>query len=436
MTILEGMPPVVQLLYSELSTSKSAEDSCKEFVQLLPELRAQAEWSNRSFDYFDAPAAIKPTDFVASPVSGMNPFSEFGKCSETDCRISNARGFAQTIGLYSDHIILPDPFTGRFLGDYKWTGQDVYDLISDLLVLKELAPLIQEGVIHFLDPAVGYCSDCYKKLSVTVDELAASVADEFFGEIEIEKTENGVFVNTGHMYEPSLSFSMKTHHNSRNKALPNKVYKDLKDRIASEIKEVLFSITEAPCRTSAVFSNSRVTLTALRELEGKRFAPSDLVTLEQAHSANLPWVRDLSVQQIVQLRQEAATALPLLREKLARNIGPTTGNSSGIDSPEKAAEAIRELRFEAEEVAAELRAINLDREQNFHNVAGVLGLSISVYGFGADLMTPAVALGTLLSTLGLIHAIPKKEAQEVAKLSSKPGYVLVKAKELLAHAGE
>lgn len=437
MKTLDGAPPVIQLLYSELATSTSAEESHKAFAELLPELCVQAEWSNENFDYFDSADEIKATDFVASPVSGMNPFSAFGKCSEPSCRISNARAFAQTIGLYSDHIILPDPFTGRFLDDYEWTEQDVHDLVTDVLVLKELTPLIREGIIHFQDPGIAYCSGCYEKLSITIDELATSVADEFFGEVEIAKTGSRISVSTGRLYEPPLTFALDIPFKSPNQSrLNNKIYKDLKARIASEIREVLFSITGTPYPTSAVFSNSRAALTALRELEGQRFSRPDLIAMEQAHSANLPWLRDLSVEQVVDLRQEASNALPLLREKLARNIGPTVGNAGWIDSSEKAAEAIRELRFEAEEVAAELKAIDLGREKSFHNVTGILGLSVSVYGFGADLMTPAIALGTLLSTLGLIHAIPKKETQDVAKLSSKPGYVLVKAKELLAHADE
>jgi len=43
-------------------------------------------------------------------------------------------------------------------------------------------------------------------------------------------------------------------------------------------------------------------------------------------------------------------------------------------------------------------------------------------------------MGSLLTTLGLIHTVTKKDHQDIKRITTKPGYVLVKAKELLGHA--
>jgi hypothetical protein len=98
------------------------------------------------------------------------------------------------------------------------------------------------------------------------------------------------------------------------------------------------------------------------------------------------------------------------------------------------ADAIEELRADAAEVEAELKALSPGAEETFRNVAGVLGITIAVYGFVGDALPPGVALGGLMSLLGLLHTSARNDQHKEAQLVSKPAYVLVKAKELLEHA--
>ena len=95
--------------------------------------------------------------------------------------------------------------------------------------------------------------------------------------------------------------------------------KNLKKNVSAEIKEILMSFYSKSVQESAIFSNSRVTFNALRNLEGRSIS-NDIEAWELAHSTDLPWIKELSVQQVVQLREEAKSALPQLREKFAINI--------------------------------------------------------------------------------------------------------------------
>jgi hypothetical protein len=61
-------------------------------------------------------------------------------------------------------------------------------------------------------------------------------------------------------------------------------------------------------------------------------------------------------------------------------------------------------------------------------------MTLSVYGMAGDMPMQAVALTGLIAMLGLLHTTRRSDHQAHARLISRPGYVLVKAKELAEHA--
>jgi hypothetical protein len=104
------------------------------------------------------------------------------------------------------------------------------------------------------------------------------------------------------------------------------------------------------------------------------------------------------------------------------------------DAPGKVQTIVNELREESEEVSAELRALNFSRGDRFRNLSGSLALTMFVYGFAADFVPAAAALGGLLSALALVHQDSRKAHQERGRLESRPGFVLLKAREIFEHA--
>lgn len=433
MSIPNSLPPVAQILSSERLTDKSFAEAKRYFIDLLPELRAQAEWTQDNFAYIDSGEFNQGTSFIATPVGGMDPFSQHGKCSEALCRIENAKRFAQTLGLYSDKININDPFTMRFLDDRQWSDDEISTLLYDTIVLQELMPLFNNGVIQFLEPPPGVCISCYKKLSQQIENLAENILKDFPPEFEVSRFDDGFYVGSGMLHEPPMTYFIPFSGSKKMNSLSKKrVLNFHKELVAEEVIEILMSCHSKPVQESAIFSNSRVALKALMNLEGQSLL-KQTEAWELSHSTDLPWIRNLSVQQIVQVRDEAASALPQLREQLAINVSSKNANELN-SSEDRSMQLVRELRASAEEVAAELNSVNITGERKFKNVTGMLGLTVAIYGFGADLMAPAMALTTLLSTLGLIHTTSKRDEQDVKKITSKPGYVLVKAKEILSHA--
>jgi hypothetical protein len=86
-------------------------------------------------------------------------------------------------------------------------------------------------------------------------------------------------------------------------------------------------------------------------------------------------------------------------------------------------------------VDSELAALPVARNRQFRNVAAGLGLSLSLVA-AVTASTPEAAVGaggSLLSLLSLLHGNESGTRHDVARLHARPGYVLLRAKELVEH---
>jgi len=149
---------------------------------------------------------------------------------------------------------------------------------------------------------------------------------------------------------------------------------------------------------------------------------------EDSRAFDLPWVSELNPSQILQLREEASKAIPSLRELLAR--ATTSDGSEPTDS--SGASIISELRAQAEEVRAELSVKKTKSARYWRTAYGVLGLGISAYGVSTD--QALAAMGGLLPIIQLLIEHRTTHESDTEKLKTRPGYVLVKAQDILAHA--
>jgi hypothetical protein len=176
-------------------------------------------------------------------------------------------------------------------------------------------------------------------------------------------------------------------------------------------------------------SGSRLGLLALKRTEAAAIAPNEVEQWEALRTVRLPWVDHLSASEILRLREEAAAALPRLRSLVAQKLAAPGNNEQQLK------QLLAELRDQAIEVKAELDNLKWYRERGFRTLSGTLGISVAVYGLAAGFVTPAVALGSLLSMLGIVHSAERQDERDHAKIISKPGYVLMKARELAHHHG-
>lgn len=349
-----------------------------------------------------------------------------------DCRIHSALNFSRTLGLYSDVIYLPDPFTTSFLMDDEWTELQLLRLLKETAVLKTLEPLIQSGVIKFVSPMQNFCTDCMEKFEEQINDFSDQAISDYWNEVSVKSNKQFISLDTGSLHEPNLIMRQYYEPSLKGKKNSKKIARNLfKDIVNEEIHEHIMTMHEASGLNSTIFSNSRVGLKTLKKLEGVDQEIYNPVDWEKSRTAVIPWIKNLNPTQIIELRDSASNAIPQFRELMLKNI-TLNNDSTDIDNEKKCTEFILELRAQAYEIKSELDAININSEKKFHNVGGTLGLSIGIYSAAASY--PALGLSALIATLGLIHTNLKKDHTDVNKLSAKPGYVLIKAKEILEHA--
>jgi hypothetical protein len=172
-----------------------------------------------------------------------------------------------------------------------------------------------------------------------------------------------------------------------------------------------------------LISNHPVPILQLRAQYDEEISLSSFSAWRREHSVELPWISQLTVEQIVQLRHEAERALPRLREQLS----VWAMGSQEIDLKER----IAELRESIVELDIELSALQRKNERTFARTFGGLSAIGLTLGVAAGAVMPGTALAALIGVLGVIHGFERHDGREEGKLKSRPAYALLQAKRIL-----
>lgn len=425
----DRLPPVIAILLDEAPPDDDFASTRRWYRRLSPEIRRQAEWTLGHYSY--AHPQKTAASLVAAPAVGLDPCRSDAKCILSECRMKATRQFVRTVGLYADHVVLADEPTLRLLTTPRFSVDQAYQFATTARILHELRPMIDAGLISFRDLGVPYCKTHYKQFESAISGATNEILEDLKVPLSFEVQEQSIFIDLAELYGyPQIQkrSTMRGSSHLNRKQLENMALRVLRDSAEFLAGDTALVARDASEFKGTLISSSRISALLLRKLEGNAPNSSLLDSWELARSVDLPWVRELSVQGIVRLREEAADALPRLRETLG-----TAMQGDGI-SGNDVANRVHQLREEAAEVKSELKALRSRHESSFRNAAGLLGLTVSVYGFGADILPAAASLGSLMTLLGLLHNSEQKDFAEVQRIRSKPGYVLVKAQELLDHA--
>lgn len=416
---LPDVPPALMILLDELADIKSVDALHARIKKLLKELRDQSE-------IFEVESATRLDDsahknsFNVHLAGAMNLLSGSG-CSDLECRVATADRIARSVCLIADCVWLTDTFSGHFCNVSKLDRSALNTIVSDLLVLRRLEPLIRAGVVRFRSPYVPICPHCVREFKSIVSASAADLARDFASDFHVTKVAGGYKVETGSSHDPPTVYYSNFSSSSR---APRRS-EFAKKWIRSELHSSLWVAREASLTGGAVFSNSRIGLAGLAQQSGRVVDKRTLAFLDRERELTIPWVSHLSASQIVELRSEASAALPAFREKICRAM-------TLEDDKSKPASIISDLREQAEEVRSELNAKRKNAAQRWKCTYGVLGLGLSIYGVASDQVVPGI--GGLLPVLQLLIGHKTGIESDVSKLLSKPGFVLVKAQDILAHA--
>lgn len=413
-----GLPAHIALLLNENFDFSDPRLVARRLKSMLRELKQQADFAS----FVPLADVGNASEFRAVLSGGLDLFSTAGACQAFDCRLLYAEQIARTIALMSDKVTAHDFFYEQIHGlRSRPTNAELSRLVSDLFVLRKLRPLIEAGLLRFTSPFMPVCRSCLNEFESRVVELSAQATARYGGRLTVERTSEGGHIDLGLLYDPPVYMHF-----------PREFCEGLSDDqlrdyfVYQAVRATLWDARSASWVSGNVFSNSPVGVSALLSAEGASFTPPELRAFAAERTANLPWVAGLTVEQTINLRDAASAALPRLREFMARRLARA---NDGVSEPAWS-ETVAELREQAQQVRSELELATSRSPSLRRNAAGILGLAVSAACLLAE--GPGTALGGLLGTLGLVHGVGRDDHE--ASLRMTPGYVLVAAQDILAHA--
>lgn len=421
---LPDVPPAISLIASEVVPGDDPDTFRKKIASILPDLREQSE------RFIEIQKARKSDHepgnrFEVHLHGAIDPLSE-GGCVSLPCRMAAAERISRSVGLIADRVWLTDRFSDRIIACENATPEVIDDLINDFFVVVQLLPLIKAGVIRFRSPWISACENCIDYFDRQVDEISQLVAKAFASGFSLKQKpsqypyveiENAVVPNMVQMFlEKDVD------------KLPS-IEEYAQYWVREQVHSALWVSREALFTNGTVVSNSRAALAGLLQADGRLINRDSINLLEDERSFTIPWVSRLNAAQIVELRKEAGDALPKFREKMASAMA-----FDGLEQKERVqgTDLIFELREQAEEVRSELLIVRKSSARFWKTTYGLLGLGLSAYGVSTDHVVAGV--GGLLPLIQLLISHKSGEERETLKYKSRPGYVLMKAQDILAHS--
>lgn len=446
------LPPAVQIAVDEKLWDFRSGPELERHLRsrgLIAELRRQARWSRSGFEYADRreDEAPRSSDLVVTPSGTLNPFSPVAKCSSPSCRARAAADFIQSVALYSDVAYLPDPLSSPFSDPKKLSGDKAEYLQHRLETLRTVYPLIQAGIVRLASPFRAYCRHCFDEIGATLDEATEAVAAAIEPDIRASYYPKGpepyIFIRTpvlfpeqDHPLSTVCPLSPEKHRaylescgdgrSSRNTRKSRRLLVQfLRSHLRRDIQQIFHELTLAQGTKSLLLAGSRIEPFVLAHLDGSLPSPSELQQWESLRTIELPWLHELTAEEVLTLRHEAATALPRLRDLLLRRV------ASG-DPVSNVTSVIEELKDQLNEVEDELASINLGRQRRYGSGMGVLSMLFVVYGVSSGApQLAAASIATFFATLAHLRGAERDHDSAVAKLEAKPAYALFKGKKIV-----
>jgi hypothetical protein len=422
---LPDIPPALPLLFQELSQSGSWKDMRLRVKGMLRDLRDQSEvFEEKNIERNND--SKKPLRFEVHLHGALDLLSDAG-CRSPDCRSQAADRIARSVGLIADRVWLTDFLSERFVDFGRVTNAKLDEVILDTLVLSRLLPLIQAGIIRFRSPWLSACSSCAAHFESHINDSARDIGRVFSRDLKLKRESADYYVlDTGKCFDPPMMMQLSP----AAKALTKQDARAYTDEwLCSQLRSAFWIAREASLTGGSMFTNSRIGIAGLLQQEGRLVDRRTLLLLDKEREFSVPWVSELDALQILQLREEASTALPLFREKMAQAMSVS---SVDVLSSTSSSEIVAELREQAAEVRSELEAKRKNSARYWKTTYGLLGLGLSAYGVATDQMIPGA--GGLMSVIHLLTTHKTGYEADVSKLITRPGFVLMKAKDILSHA--
>lgn len=444
-TVSAELPPSIAFMLDEFRASQPG----------LPEVRKRL--SDRLFvkDFFDqCGAAIstfkyadrlraRPTKFDIYAGRGLDPLSPAGKCQEPQCVIDYAHHFACTACLYSDRVVIPDPFSFSYIeitaGEALWS----------LNVLKVLKPLLDAGVIVFGPGAYLSCPNCAKVAESERRQVESGLWREFTDSSpDVFRYKDGrrwrlsfgspLFMNGGVQFRFTTPATREAIAATRLETLLTgkdamglvRQYRNvLQHHFAHCAHGVVFdSLIGRRCNTTVVTSTPEEAV-GYRLLDGRKIG-STLPDWSMLRTFQLPALERLTALQALQVREEAHKALPAFRAKVQREL-MSLKDPSDEGEQECALKAAADLRIAARELQGQLASLSLPSVRRREKLFGGLALAFEIVALGSTNRQIAIAaLGTFAALMIAAHKGQSDRQEKHEVLVHQPAYVLLTAERI------
>jgi hypothetical protein len=422
---LPDIPPALTLLFQELSQFSSLKDMRLRVKDMLRDLRDQSEvFEEKNIERnSDSKQSLR---FEVHLHGALDLLNEQG-CGSPDCRFQVADRIARSVGLIADRVWLSDTLSGKFVDFGRVTNAKLDDVIIDTLVLSRLLPLIKAGIVRFRSPWIPTCNSCAAHFDSRIYDTAKDIARVFRRDLKLKREPvDGFILDTGKCFDPPLMMYLTP---SGETLAKQNAHAFTEKWLVGELHSAFWIAREASLTGGSIFTNSRIGIAGLLQQEGRLLDRRTLLLLDKEREFSVPWVSELDALQILQLREEASTALPLFREKMAQAMSVSSVDALSSTSP---SEIVAELREQAAEARSELEAKRKNSSRYWKSTYGLLGLGLSAYGVATDQMIPGA--GGLMSVIHLLITHKAGYETDVSKLTTRPGFVLMKAQDILSHA--
>lgn len=451
---MSELPPPIQLLVNECNPATVKRETLSRKLSdevFVRELRDQADPALRVYDYDGSKPAPADADLVIHGAGGLSPFSPYGKCSSVGCRELNALSFAQSIGLYSDYAVITDFVTPTLYYLNPKDPTQIRRLLGDLTALNVLQPLIREGIVRFATPHRKLCDVHGKAATTLAQRVAAEVWRGVTPHMEADFIEGkgseslmvvGSDLFGGEVYWLPIYMSshealaLKKRLGWRKRArLPQDKVRFVRPYVVPmlerEATAMLFEARDSGLERAMLATQSRLEAVTLRVVDRALIRTGAYKAWEELRECRLPWVSELTAEEVLRLREQARRALPAFRARMKRDLfsSPTTARARDA----RAEKIATELRSEVPEVEAELRASKVRTRKSVPVAVGAAGLACIVYGVGSLNPQMAAAGVAMMSALAAFHANHSAAQTEQERLMAKPAYVLLAARNLIRH---
>ncbi|WP_438003782.1 hypothetical protein WME89_33645 [Sorangium sp. So ce321] len=436
---MSNVPPAIEyLLETPALAADNRREAAIEHLVATPEfLRDLLGEATRTAHDFRYRPRVVDSGFSLQPSGPLHPMSPF-ECVSLPCRRQKAQAFAQVAALYSDTTVLTDRFTHllrlKAESGEPWTPKELATLAANILTVRELEPLIKSGAIQFSAPEHHLCSDDNKKTMALLDRVAEQGLELIADNMTIASTPEqikvtaqalgkGVTLVINAPHDRIESFECASTQIDKRQALLLHFRDAMLNFIRWRVAGTLVDCHNAAESGATVAAKTEFEILASKAVFEKSSAPALTMNLAAAASINLPWIPQLSITELVWLRERACHALPNFRLEVARSL--QAGSSETLTSIASA------LQGEIPGLHAELRAALTKRTDGIGPAAIVLGLAVVLCGI-ATANPLVVGSGVpFIAGGGAMWTADKAAQSDEERARTKPAYVLLSARELL-----